>query len=150
MPENLPELRDIHLPESVSLFPPAYGWWVIIASIIGAWLLWRSFKLVYQKSKKIYARKLLNYVSIDNPVEAATEISAILRRVCVVRYKEALGLSGAAWINFLQSHTKENLPDNLAQLLQNAPYMQKQQKGYTAQEAAKLREFGYHWIGENL
>ena len=34
MQDNLPELRDIHLPESIPAFPPAYGWWVILAGII--------------------------------------------------------------------------------------------------------------------
>lgn len=27
--DNLPELRDIHVPDGVSAFPPAYGWWVV-------------------------------------------------------------------------------------------------------------------------
>ena len=33
MEQNLPELRDIHLPEGVSAFPPAYGWWVILGGM---------------------------------------------------------------------------------------------------------------------
>ena len=34
MNDNLPELRDIHLPEGISAFPPAYGWYVITIAII--------------------------------------------------------------------------------------------------------------------
>ena len=39
MPETqdpLAQLRDIHLPETVGLWPLAPGWWLLIALIIGA------------------------------------------------------------------------------------------------------------------
>ena len=50
MEQNLPELRDIHLPEGVSAFPPAYGWWVILGGILLLLLLTELFL-----SKKRYA-----------------------------------------------------------------------------------------------
>ena len=42
---NLPELRDIHLPDGVSAFPPAYGWWVILATIIALVAVGLSFNV---------------------------------------------------------------------------------------------------------
>ena len=58
--DNLPELRDIHLPDGVSAFPPAYGWWLILAAIILAVVLFEVFKILRQKSKKRYALLLLS------------------------------------------------------------------------------------------
>ena len=29
---NLPEIRDIQIPDGVSFFPVAYGWWVVLAA----------------------------------------------------------------------------------------------------------------------
>lgn len=51
MEQNLPELRDIHLPEGVSAFPPAYGWWVILGGILLLLLLTELFLIVRRKSK---------------------------------------------------------------------------------------------------
>ena len=150
MPDNLPELRDIHLPEGVSVFPPAYGWGVIVACIIGAWVLWRYFDVLRRKSKKLYARRLLSKIAVDNPIAAAAEISEILRRTCLIRYPEALALSGEQWINFLQSHTQKKLSEELANLLQNAPYMPRDNKDFSVQDAQKLKDFGNQWVGENL
>lgn len=58
--DNLPELRDIHLPDGVSVFPPAYGWWVILGGVVLAFVLAEIFILVRRKSKKLYALRLLN------------------------------------------------------------------------------------------
>ncbi len=33
-PTNTLELRDIHLPEQISNYPVAYGWWLLVALII--------------------------------------------------------------------------------------------------------------------
>lgn len=51
MEQNLPELRDIHLPEGVSAFPPASGWWVILGGILLLLLLTELFLIVRRKSK---------------------------------------------------------------------------------------------------
>lgn len=89
MEQNLPELRDIHLPEGVSAFPPAYGWWVILGGILLLLLLTELFLIVRRKSKKRYALYLLAHVRQENAVAAALQMSEILRRICVYKYKEA-------------------------------------------------------------
>ncbi|MGH8222486.1 MAG: DUF4381 family protein, partial [Woeseiaceae bacterium] len=37
-PQQIP-LRDLHLPEAVGWWPPAPGWWLLIALAVAA-LLW--------------------------------------------------------------------------------------------------------------
>ena len=92
MPDNLPELRDIHLPsEGVSAFPLAYGWYVLILALIGLWLLWRGFLILRRKSKKRYAFRLLSAYPQNN-IESAVQMSNLLRRICVLKFPQATAL----------------------------------------------------------
>ena len=117
MPDNLPELRDIHLPDGISLFPPAYGWWVIVGAIIGSVLFYRLIRLMLQKSKKRYALRLLKTPADNNFIHQASAMSTILRRICIYKYPEAIVLTGKQWTDFLNSKCKEKLDDKTADLL---------------------------------
>ncbi len=151
MPEtNLPELRDIHLPEGVSPFPPAYGWWVILAAVLGLTALVWLILFLRRKSKKLYALYLLNNIHGSSLVAAATEMSAILRRICVFKYKEAAVLSGDEWLKFLNAKTKQPLSGKAAELLLEAPYVPAESACFAQGELIRLRQFCQSWIGENL
>ncbi len=63
MQDNLPELRDIHLPlTEISFFPLAWGWWmmlaVLAALVVAVWLI----RVALRKSKKRYALRLLEKI----------------------------------------------------------------------------------------
>jgi len=89
----------------VSPFPPAYGWWVILGSVLLLLVLTELFLIIRRKSKKRYALYLLQHIPQDNIAAAALQISEILRRICVFKYKEAAALLG--W-NFLINTVKAN------------------------------------------
>ena len=148
--DNLPELRDIHLPDGVSAFPLAYGWWVIGLSIIGAIVLIKVILYLRRKSKKRYALKLINTIAEANPVLAAKQASEILRRICVLKYPKAATLYGQDWLDFLHLHCRQKLNEAEAGLLLNAPYMSENAKGYGAKEIKEIKQFCISWIGENL
>lgn len=148
--DNLPELRDIHLPNGVSVFPPAYGWWVILFGLLALVLLYKLFVFFRQKSKKLYALKLINRIGAANAVEAALEMSEVLRRICVFKYPTAAALFGQEWLKFLNEKCKYKLDGKAAELLLNAPYISTQSYQYSLEEVTKLREFCKQWIGENL
>lgn len=150
MQDNLPELRDIHLPDGVSVFPLAYGWWVIVLSIIGAIVLIKIILYLRRKSKKRYALKLINTIAEGNPVMAAKQSSEILRRICVLKYPKAATLYGQDWLDFLHLHCRKKLNEAEAGLLLNAPYMDENAKGYGAKEIKEIKQFCISWIGENL
>ena len=57
MQDNLPELRDIHLPDGVSAWPPAYGWWVMLAAVIAIFLIIKIVQKIIRKSRKKAAAK---------------------------------------------------------------------------------------------
>lgn len=148
--DNLPELRDIHLASGVSIWPPAYGWWVLLLVLLGLIALVELIMILRRKSKKLYALRLLREIHCNNTVAAVVEMSALLRRICVFKYPEAATLAGQEWLKFLNQHSKNKLEGKAAQLLLNAPYMQPQAKGFHASDVVRLRQFCTAWIGENL
>ena len=151
MNDNLPELRDIHLPEGVSAWPIAYGWWVILAAIIGLIALFYLISYLRKKSKKLYALHLLKTVYGHDTLDSAVQMSQILRRICVYKYKDAATLFGKPWVEFLNTHTKgRKLDDKTAELLIEAPYIAPNTSKFSAADVINLRSFCQNWIGENL
>lgn len=150
MNDNLPELRDIHLPQGVSLFPVAYGWWLVLAGIILILLMIQFALYLRRYSKSRYALKLLRNISTANAVYAAEQMSEILRRICVFKYKGATTLLGKDWLDFLNAHSKQALDGRPAELLINAPYIQQDSQTYTPEDAKVLQEYCQKWIGDNL
>ena len=150
MQDNLPELRDIHLPlTEISFFPPAWGWWVMLAVLatlgVAVWLI----RTALRKSKKRYALRLLENARRPDPA-SAVKMSQILRRICVYKYKSAAALFGIDWIEFLNRHSKVKISGKAARLLLDAPYMNAASKSYDSSDIADLYRFCRSWIGENL
>ncbi len=150
MPDNLPELRDIHLPEGVSAFPLGYGWWIILFAIPAAFITYYAIKFIINKSKKHFALSFLARINTGTPSQAATSISEILRRICIYKYPSAASLSGDDWILFLNSKSKTKLGKGAANLLKNAPYMPPSTDRTNAENLIELKRFCQKWIGENL
>lgn len=148
--DNLPQLRDIHLPEGVSPWPLAYGWWVIllgISALIAVVYLW---KYIRRKSKKLYALRFLKKLEGQNTVKTASTISELLRRICIYKYPQAVSLSGKAWIDFLTTHSKTSLAEQEQELLLNSPYMPEDLSEFNVNAVNGLRQFCADWIGDNL
>lgn len=151
MNDNLPLLRDIHLPEhDVSMWPLAAGWWGLLTLIIGSFVLIKVFFWLRRKSAKVYALHVLNKISSDNCVAAIAQMSVLLRRVCVWHYSEAVALSGVDWVEFLNSKTSYKLDEKSAKLLLHAPFIAENNSMYSKQDVEKLRHFCSVWLGENL
>ncbi|MEX2365260.1 MAG: DUF4381 family protein [Pseudohongiellaceae bacterium] len=56
--DPLSELADIHLPAAVSFWPPAIGWWILLALLLtGGFLLLRQW-LKYAMTRKKQASAL--------------------------------------------------------------------------------------------
>ena len=148
--DNLPELKDIQVPMGVSFFPPAYGWWVILCATILLIALYELFRIYRKRSKKIFALKLLSEVNQNNILPAAISISEILRRICIFKYPVANSIYGKEWIDFLNERTKQTATETTANLLINAPYINKENNKFTRHDIEDLVEFSKGWIGENL
>lgn len=127
--ELLLNLRDIHLPLDVSVFPLAPFWYVAFFLLfLGTGI----FYIVHRKGQiKREAIKLLDayenqYSNVNNSI-AAQKVSQILKRValCYFPKEQVASLHGEQWIRFLDSSSKNKL--NFAQiraLLIELPYKQ--------------------------
>lgn len=147
---NLPNIKDIHIPEGVSIFPLAYGWWVILAVVILCFLItWFAF-WIFKTSRKYYALKNLEKIDTYSPVNAAIKISELLKRICLFKYKKALTLYGQDWIDFLNEHSKWRLTQNAANLLMYAPFISTDDLSYSQTDADEIKSFAKVWIGANL
>lgn len=110
-PRDIP-LRDLHLPEPVSWWPPAPGWWLLMALLaVGVlWLLWRWLCSRQHHAARRHALRRLDQIARDyedrqDPVELAKALSELLRRTMLAYAprQDVAGLTGEAWLEWLDT-----------------------------------------------
>lgn len=108
-PRQIP-LRDLHLPEAISWWPPAPGWWVlaIVALLLSVLLLRHWLKRRARSAARRHALRQLVLLQQDfrqhgDLVRFASELSALLRRsmLAYARRDEVAGLTGETWLEWL-------------------------------------------------
>ena len=124
-------LRDIHLPDAVSWWPPAPGWWLLLIILVTLMIISPHVlkklrdkplnKLALQELDQIEAA----YATHRNKQRLVQEISILLRRTCMSYEprQQVASLTGEAWIERL--HSLSNAPIFSGQLrghLLTAPY----------------------------
>ena len=121
-------LKDIHLPPEVGLWPLAPAWWVLLVLILGT-LVVTIHKFRQYRAKNRYrntAAKLLNQSYLewqdqDNTSQYLHTANSLLRR-CVLhatnnadqtplngKQNSSIGATGKAWIGILNSYSKQKL-----------------------------------------
>lgn len=107
--ETLP-LRDLHLPDGVSWWPLAPGWWALIAlAAVGlVWLLLKYRQYRRQSAARRYALKQMKlyaeaYAQHRNAVLLGSQLSELLRRTMLAYAprRNVAGLTGEDWLAFL-------------------------------------------------
>ena len=102
-------LRDIHPPGPPPAWPPALGWWLLLALAIGAavaltlrgWRAWRA---------RVRRRRILaELAQVGERAQGAAlagEVSALLKRVALSRFDhgQVAPLTGPNWLDFLDRH----------------------------------------------
>jgi hypothetical protein len=108
-PEQIP-LRDLHLPEAISWWPFAPGWWFLIAlALLGLGFLLRKWWQARSRgAARRYALRKLDvllrgYEQHKNPVAFGAELSALLRRTMLAYAprQDVAGLTGDEWLRWL-------------------------------------------------
>lgn len=131
-PASLP-LRDIHLPDAISWWPLAPGWWISLLLVIILITLivyfvrrYRNHKLsaLYLANKELEQIKN-NFDANQNKIVLVKALSELIRRVSisVFQRQETAGLTGEEWLTFLDRYTENNAFNNgIGRVLIEAPY----------------------------
>ncbi len=106
-PDPLSELRDLHLPAAVSPWPPAPGWWILLALSILLIVVVGYILAHYLDSLK-YRRKALaehsKICSLEGDKERIQNFLELLRRTVISATGEtySASLQTDEFLNFLQ------------------------------------------------
>lgn len=107
--DPLAGLRDIHLPEPVSLWPLAAGWWMVLGAVVAIALTAELLRRRRLASLRAAALRELNDLEKDwqrssDSARLAFDLSSLLRRVALTRFPRAqvAALAGVHWSAFLQ------------------------------------------------
>ncbi len=147
-------LRDVHIPEPIEnyLWPPALGWWLLLALIFILPLLLRIIHIQRIRSARIYALKEMDKYALtyaDNPAKFAQSVSVLLRRIAILKYgkEKVASLSGIDWVSFLVKTGELKIKRSLAMLFAVAPYSRPQK--LAPQSVAELKDAALQWIRKN-
>ncbi len=109
-------LRDIHLPEAVSWWPPASGWWLLLMALIvlvlGSVFLWRWMK--HKSLRKLSVIEYKNIVeNFDQQQDSRlllSQLSTLLRRILMsyLGRNHNAAITGDGWIKQLNTLAREN------------------------------------------
>lgn len=105
-------IADIHLPDAVSAWPPAIGWWLVLLLAIMGIIAAVHFYKRYRKKwgyRKAALRLLAQYT--PHTVENTHAVIHVLKRAAISAYPDydVRSLHGDAWIMFLNRQTKNAL-----------------------------------------
>ena len=130
-PQELAQLRDIHLPDAISWWPLAPGWYLLfILVLVMVLIISMRFTNYYLNGRaKRHALRLVDaylqeYRTHGNAQLSAARLSELLKRVALVYFprKNVAGLQGEAWIAFLNSTSKALDFYNVRNELLHMPY----------------------------
>lgn len=103
-PGSLQNLNDILLPEPASLWPPAPGWYGVIAVLLVllTWGLFRALKAWRRNTYRREAKRELASILVHGGA-AAAQIPPLLKRAALAAWprQDVAGLNGPAWHAFL-------------------------------------------------
>lgn len=127
MNPDLSQLHDIHLPASVSWWPLALGWWLLLALLVVMLLVGFGFYRRYQRQRwRREALALLRQLQQQSltPKALVVEYSQLLRRVAISRFPrtEVAALTGEQWLVFLDQQMKVPGFQQQGRMLITAPY----------------------------
>jgi hypothetical protein len=122
-PAGLEALRDIHLPEALSWWPPAAGWWgvAVVLLALGALVTWQlRRRRMRRHALRELARIEAEFTACTDRVRLAGALSALLRRVALARFERTrvAALHGEAWIACLCEASQRLSPALARELLE--------------------------------
>lgn len=129
--EDALQIKDVHLPLSPEIWPPAPGWWILAVTVLVFlfWVvsrlrrLWRRNQL--QKEILASLHKIQQEYSDEQIPHFLAEVSILLRRVALMKFprQQVAALTGKDWLSFLDQHGGDGQYSNgVGSVLAAGPY----------------------------
>jgi hypothetical protein len=154
--DPLAQLHDIILPPEPGLWPLPWGWWLLLALVIGGlWLaiwLWRrqSARSAYRKAalaelESLYTQHQLN----PDPASYLQSLSVLLRRAAIAAHPRRFprDIQGMAWLAWLEQQCPSLAPgfsEGPGKALLTGPYQPAPQVDITA-----LNSLARNWLKQH-
>jgi hypothetical protein len=160
MPQDpLAQLRDIHLPQLVTWWPPAPGWWLLgilllVALVWAARWIWRRHQRgAYRRAGITELEQLLaNWRTSRDTGAFLQQLNALLKRVALYSFPDSdvAAMNGAGWTEFLDRQWRAdrgNHPDLVFSggPLESGPYM----ATLDAVDVQALHRSSLRWLREH-
>lgn len=156
MTDPLAQLKDIHLPESVGLWPLAWGWWLLLGVLLCA-LLGGVYILLQHRRKNRYRllaeaeleHALQHWQEQADPARYLQELAIILRRTALSAFpRQGLaGVHGLDWLMFLDATlpgSQQDFFQGVGRALLNGPYQPHPQV-----DVAALHRLAQRWVRQH-
>jgi len=112
--DPLAALRDIHLPLEPGLWPPAPGWWILVAIfLLLGWLLVNNLIKYFRRIQP--SREFRNQLGAlntqggdEHDLRTVQKISKLVRQYAIYRFgrDQVASLHGDKWLKFLDTTSK--------------------------------------------
>ena len=125
------QLRDVHLPQAISWWPPAVGWWILLVLIIALLTLlsWRTVRHIRQNRYRKLAQTELqkSYLQWQQNADTTSYLqgaNAILKRILIHLEGATLvpSATGEVWVAMLNSYVHQPLSEASSQALAKGSY----------------------------
>jgi len=127
-------LRDIHLPDAVSMWPLAIGWWLLplLIALVAFGIV--QFLKIKKQNREIAYRDIsllefkkirTQFINDNNSRALLRAISALLRRIALsyLPREQIASLTGDQWVQQLNILSSQHIfDDRLTALLVQGPY----------------------------
>lgn len=149
----LQQLRDIHYPPPIAIWPLTVGWYILTFLIlVASSLIFYVWYKAYQKHrvKRLVLQRIeeLEAQRADQLQSVSEELSMLLKRAALAKYsrREVAGLHGEQWLAFLDATAQtKDFSQGSGRLLISTPYQLNKQM---------LPETIFHlirdWVKKNL
>ncbi|MDX1695354.1 MAG: DUF4381 domain-containing protein [Ketobacteraceae bacterium] len=112
--DPLANLAPIHLPDPVSQWPPAPGWWILgalLLTLLAGLVIWqvkRYRKYAFRREALARLQHIEQHKDHLTSVEVASQLSGLLKQVAITLFgrQHTASLSGEAWLRFLDDKGK--------------------------------------------
>lgn len=122
---RLDALRDLHLPEGASAWPPAPVWWLLAGLLLLLGLLlhrhWQRGQHI-RRARRALRRHYQRCRADGDAARYVRAANARLKAVALRRHPEAGPLHGQAWLDFLEQQAGPGFLQGPGSILGEGPY----------------------------